>query len=504
MNEKSSPDLEPEAFELLKQRMEVALLQRQREQGLGKPILSGELNGLRLVAVGNKLRWGPWKTFPDFLLAYFPIVMGSDWWASEESKHPVSEHPLFEQLRRLRKLQSTAAPGGDGISRAPMTGAANAFFALAYALYCLEHNTEVQARLVRRLRNKEEFADARYEALIAAAFTRAGFAVAFEDEEDGTTTHTEFVATHLVTGKAFTVECKRRNSADTSNMRRVGRLVRRAISKRSLHERIVFVDLNYPDVELEVSDQATLSPWANQALTQIHRLQDKQQVPLNLAHVIITNDPSPILLDRESTRYMILRTSVGLGSRRFGEACTLRELINYRSEAPEVWELCESLFDHASVPAFFDAAPLELDRDPSHLPRLLVGDSYEYEPGKVGVITSVPVVMENQSIAIAPMRTQNGEIALISFQLSKAEIEAWKAHPDTFFGVVSSGSKKLKTPLDYYDFNLRAMTGMSRDALRTVMKGWPASYDLENKSRDELASLLAESRALQMLAVAKG
>lgn len=40
-------------------------LQRQKQQGLGRPIISIEHKGFRFVAVGNRLYYGKWKTFFD-------------------------------------------------------------------------------------------------------------------------------------------------------------------------------------------------------------------------------------------------------------------------------------------------------------------------------------------------------------------------------------------------------------------------------------------------------
>ena len=64
-----------------------------------------------------------------------------------------------------------------------MTGAAAAYFTLAYDLYSLAHNVEIQAKLLARLRNCDGFRGARYEAFVAATLIRAGFAIEFENGE---------------------------------------------------------------------------------------------------------------------------------------------------------------------------------------------------------------------------------------------------------------------------------------------------------------------------------
>ena len=54
--------------------------QRQDQQGLGKPIISTELNGIRVVAVGNTVMYSAkWKTVFDFLGDYLRAKLGESW-----------------------------------------------------------------------------------------------------------------------------------------------------------------------------------------------------------------------------------------------------------------------------------------------------------------------------------------------------------------------------------------------------------------------------------------
>ena len=41
-----------------------------------------------------------------------------------------------------------------------------------------------------------------------ALFAKAGFTIEFENEDDSSTSHCEFTATHSITGKQFSVEAK--------------------------------------------------------------------------------------------------------------------------------------------------------------------------------------------------------------------------------------------------------------------------------------------------------
>ena len=89
-----------------------------------------------------------------------------------------------------------------------MTGAIKAYLGLAYDLYLSGHNAELPERLLKRLRNRDQFEGAVYEAFVIGCFARAGFSIEFEDEDDLSVSHCEFTATHKETGRRFSVEAK--------------------------------------------------------------------------------------------------------------------------------------------------------------------------------------------------------------------------------------------------------------------------------------------------------
>jgi len=64
----------------MRQRTDAAQVQRERQQGFGKPIISVESYGYRLVAVKNRLLQSKgWKTFHEFLGDYIKMAIGSEW-----------------------------------------------------------------------------------------------------------------------------------------------------------------------------------------------------------------------------------------------------------------------------------------------------------------------------------------------------------------------------------------------------------------------------------------
>jgi hypothetical protein len=81
--------------------------QRKLQQGLGRPIISTEFQGQRVLAVGNRLYHSDkWKTFHDFLLGYPAHVLGMAWANNELKKPPASCHPLANWYRRVCEVQA--------------------------------------------------------------------------------------------------------------------------------------------------------------------------------------------------------------------------------------------------------------------------------------------------------------------------------------------------------------------------------------------------------------
>ena len=193
-----------------------AELQRQQQQGLGEPIVSAEVNGWRFVAVKGQLFAGKWRTFHDFLYHYIKNVLGSDWGNAELAKPEDERHPVLNWYQTAAHYQNQFITERGKVHFAPMTGAVAAHLGLAYNLYVLAHNADIQELLIKRLKGKTQFYGAYYETYVAARLILAGFDLEFEDETDSTTSHCELTATCRNTGKKFSVEAKMRGLGKAS------------------------------------------------------------------------------------------------------------------------------------------------------------------------------------------------------------------------------------------------------------------------------------------------
>jgi len=88
-------------------RHEVREAVRQSQEGQGKPIISAEFQGQRIVAAGSTLYWSPTETtqtFGDFLNNYIKQLISPEW-GNTELKKPLEErHPILKWYHEIVTL----------------------------------------------------------------------------------------------------------------------------------------------------------------------------------------------------------------------------------------------------------------------------------------------------------------------------------------------------------------------------------------------------------------
>ncbi len=126
---------------------------RRLMQGLGRPIISVEYQGYRLVAVGSELHWNKsWRTFHDFLFAYIRRVFTPEWGNAELKKELAQRHPIMQWYQKLCDFQQAHTVQRDAIHTGEMTGSIKLYLELAYDLYLCAHNAKLLPLLVKRLK----------------------------------------------------------------------------------------------------------------------------------------------------------------------------------------------------------------------------------------------------------------------------------------------------------------------------------------------------------------
>lgn len=492
------PFLSTEESKYALNRAQATQVQRQRQQGFGKPIISTVALGRRFVAVKSRLFHSKgWLTFHDFLGDYIKMAMGIEWGRIEQAKPLDQRHPILlwhhhraEQLNRGPK-----EPGK--VHSMPMTGAMAAYLRLSYDLYALDHNAELQERLVNRLRNVDNFPGARYEVFVAATLIRAGFELEFENEDDGSTSHCEFTATYKKTGKMFSVEAKHR----AGNTFRLGRQLNRALAKKANHARMVFIDINVPDNTTETD----VPRYMQRALDDLRKFEGRfiNGRPLPNAYLFVTNNPWHHHLDTSNFRCVGMAEGFQIPDLKLG--CTypsLRAAIDSRDRHIEIYDLIQSMKDHAEIPSTFDGEISEFAFGNSQA-RLLIGQRYLVpDPDGTespGLLTTATVVEEEQK-AYCGLWFPSGKSAIYVWPLSDDEMAAWRKHPDTFFGEVGQRSTRAEDPIDLYDFIHNSYRQTPKSRLLELMADASDIEHLKTLDQPQLAAIYAERCANSILA----
>ena len=471
-------------------------LQSERQQGLGRGIISADADGTRIVIVGKRKCWGKWLTFHDFLYAYIIDVIGREWFKTEATKTPDQRHPILGWHERLMALPKAypAAPGK--VKHIQITGAVSAYLTLAYDLYTLEHNGDqaktpgIQDRLLRRLKHSDQFVGARYEIRVAAMFLRAGFDLTWEDETDGSSRHCEFTATYPRTGRSFWVECKMRNqSPEAKSQSGFGKfvgLVSDALRKETEAEaeRLIFVDINAP-AKPRLAD--SFYDWRAAAVSDLRRFEgSKSAEGLPSALVFITNFPDHHHLDEVVADAGVILEGFKTAEYRTGEPTTIRQKIQQRERHPEVEAFFASMTEHNEVPSTFNGEIPGMNEGQ----RLLIGRRYQMDDGQIGELEDACVDEQNGKVWLV-MHLGDDRRAIYQNQLTESEFATWKRYPETFFGDVRHSQRNVDDPMEIFDRLLGVYSQTPKERLLEFMAPTPGP------NRDALA--LLEQPALARL-----
>ncbi|CDZ49847.1 hypothetical protein [Neorhizobium galegae] len=354
----------------------------ERQQGRGRRIVSAQSGNQRSVAVGkNVLRSDKWQTFIDFLFSYIKVKLGTEWGKAELAKNLEARHPVMQWYDAVAKAQAehTGAAKGE-VKSSPMIGAMACYLGLAYNLYLLEHNVELQERYLTRLKDVKNFQGAYYELIVAGTLLRAGFRLELEDEADCTIKHCEFSAVSKTTGHKYWVEAKMRsvegvlgktrhdgtNPSDRDATRNLTTHLNGALAKPAADQRLIFIDLN-----AEIQDGDALPDWFNKAIKRLEA-REKDLKPHEAAYVFVTNlpfhrYPNDAQFSRQALAY-------GLGIPDFSKPGprSLREAYRLKLKHIDGHEIIEALREYPVFPDTFDGS---LRSDASGL-NIKIGETY--------------------------------------------------------------------------------------------------------------------------------
>ena len=473
---------------------------RQQQQGLGRPIIAGKFKDQQLVAVGNTLYFSSkWKTFTDFLVAYLGSVLGKEWGNAEIAKPLAERHPILQWYNELCHFQREHSFKPGEINSAPMTGVCCCYYGLAYGLYLLKHNVELQERLVKRLKDVKQFQGAYYEVIIANSLIRAGFELTLEDETDETSKHCEFAAVSKKTGKKFWIEAKMRgvkgvlgktkfdgtNNSDPTC--KLSEHVSKALKKPASDQRLIFVDINAD------SQTGTTKPaWVDNATKRLDA-REKDLEPGQNAYVFVTNMSFHLALQIQKGNAGCAIMGYGLGIPDFCKPGYYRVSDIYRSKQKHIdaYDIAEALQKYPQLPATFDGGLPSSLKGKSY-ERIIIGETYAYK-GKndediVGTVTTATV---DEKEKVAWFGTSTGHI--LTRKMSDDEFEDYISHPDGFWGTIREAPpKKLNSRYELFEWFLNSFKNTPKAQLLEAMKGSPDFSSLQQMDQADLAIERAE------------
>jgi len=470
---------------LAMQKMQAKMSEAQKQQGLGRGIISFENNGYRFVAVGGRAYYEKaerWKTFHDFLFHYLGNFFNKEWAGKELAKPTESRHPVFLWRELTVQTMKANSSNSGSINEALMTGAMAAYFNLSYNLYLLAHNVGIQERLIRRLKDTTLFRGALYETYVTAEFIKAGYNLEIENEEDSRTTHCEFTAVSPKTGRKYSIEAKARGP-NKSNVA-VGNQLYEALKKDAKFERVIFIDVNAADF---IQSVETISK----------EISDKEKTlkidgqPAPPAYIFLTNHPFEYSLQETSMPKTGFADGFKIQDFKFDSRFfNVRDVLKARKKHADMFHLIRSMCDHYEIPATFDGSRPEFAFTTNNDPvRLLIGQKY-FVPGADGknipAILMSATVSETEKQIWGVYKTDQGEQFICTNPMTERELMAYKRQPETFFGVYSHQGGKAQSPMDMFDFFYESYKNTPRERLLEFLKAQPDIERLKSLADDEL------------------
>jgi len=506
----------PPQIQVALEQHEAQELIRTQQQGLGKPIISTTIGDHRIVGVGSTVYGSnKWRFFSDFLFDYIKKIIGSDWGQTESAKPLEERHPIMQWYDSFCRFQNSQPKQPDGTYSAIVTEVVACYLGLAYNLYLLKHNAELQKRLVNRLKNREQFQGAYYELIVANCLIRAGFELTLEDETDESSKHCEFSAVSKHTGKKYWVEAKMRavsgmlgkTDADGSShtSKPTSKLtdhLRSALRKPAKDERLIFIDVNAPPIsESELgSETPKMTKWLEAACKQLDDrekdLKDGEQ-----AYVFVTNIPFHRSLDSEARGHVVLAHGLGISDFSKPGHYRLREIWNQKQKHIDAHHIMEAFQSYPKWPPTFDGSLPLAKSDAEN--RIQIGETYLFEDGEnkwiLGKVTTATISERERKMYIG-MTTEDGKAHIRTRDISDAELACYKEYPDAYFGVVQKVPRKRNDPKELFEWMVSCYQKTPKERLLELCKDHPNLENLKKLSHMDLVLEICEQWTTSILA----
>lgn len=469
------------------QRNEAKLRIKEVQQGLGRPIVSLKHGKHQIVAVGSQIHYSSnWKTFIDFLGDYIKRKLPPEWGNSEIKKPLADRHPIMQWYEAVCRIQADSIKEPGQPASMEVLGALASYYGLAYALYLIDHNVDLQDRLIARLKDRSNFQGAYYELVVARALILAGFSLTLEDESDRGSQHCEFSAISIKTGKKYWIEAKMRSVAgimgktevDGATSRKaenpISKLINHlsaALRKPADSQRMIFIDINTEmPVDVSIDNRPGFIDSINRRL---QKYEKESLEPGKSAYLFITNMTFHRNLLGPA---QLLVYPWGLGIPDFNRSGYMRLSEIYRRDLKhsDALSVAESMQNLLKFPTTFDASmpasALFGEMDP-----IQIGERYEFEGARpdggslVGVVTDA-MVDESKKEVVVCVQSDDGKSYLLREKMTNTQYSDYDAYRDVYFGQLRPVPKQIETPYELFLLLMNSQRGKSRSELLRALK----------------------------------
>lgn len=457
---------------------------RTRQQGYGRPIISIETNGYRMVAVANTIYWSKnWKFFTDFLLHFLRETLGREW--GQRASQGTPSHPVVRWFEKLGHLARDRPKSPEGFVSSPETGFLRSLFGLAYSLYLISHNDQLPPKLVQRLQRSDDFRAAVYETLVGAAFAVAGYKIECAERGHSPTSVPEFFVT-AKSGKRYSVEakCKLKWTAriDPDDQAFLGELrstVRSHLHKaatKKLSNPVYWFELSIP----EALDEGRWRKVVSAVTACLREAETNLTVAgesLLPAYVFITNNTYLVNEDGADLPFVAQTESIHMPELNPGVPIELEAALDARDRHREMLWVLKCMKNVVSVPQTFDGTPAELlGTSGKPVQSFKIGDALALDmPDGTVLAGVVDEVCSMEDVAWVVLRDQaTGAWRTVTMPLKPEEARAAGKFGDAVFGKANDGERlDPSDPLAIYDWFLDVYSKYSHEGLLTQVKGHP-------------------------------
>ncbi len=445
-----------------------------------------------------------WKVPVDFYSDYIKDILGSEWGNAELAKPFEERHLIIQWYCKFCEYQKKFSKKGE-INMAPYNGVAICYLGLAYNLYLLKHNVELQELMIKRLKNIDDFQGAFYELIVANCLIRAGFDLTLIDETDRSSGHCEFDAVCRESGEKYTVEAKTKavegffgkhsnnSSRNTDPTSELTKHLNKSLKKPANGKRLIFIDLN-TDSEIERKQKNEPPSWVERAAQKLEK-REKDLIDQHSAYVFVTNIPHHRDLESIDGGTIIFAHGFRIDDFAKPGICTLSQKYKNKQKHIDAYRILESFQKYPNIPQTFDGS-IPCYAFNKKLERIVIGEKYFFEDvgdgGVSGTVTSV-TVSKTEKLCIFAIFTDDQKSIILKREMSEDELRDHEEYGDSFFGSSQqTSSKKIDDPYELFEWFHDVYKKSSKEKLLEFLQTHPSIGDFQKMGQEDLAILYCE------------